>query len=56
METLIIERSIVVAAVADGTRVTVTEAVRRARHDSNNEGWGIQLQNIAEYLRTTNHV
>lgn len=45
-------------SLAEGTRITVTETgfeelpedVRRIPFDRNNEGWGIQMNNIAEYL------
>ncbi|HVO42777.1 MAG TPA: SRPBCC domain-containing protein [Aggregatilineales bacterium] len=45
--------------VADGTRVTVTEEgfealaerARRRRFELNDEGWSIQMANLAAYLR-----
>lgn len=45
-------------AVAEGTRITVTETgfeglpeeMRQVPFDRNNKGWGIQMNNIAEYL------
>lgn len=51
----------VLEAVREGTRVTVTEQgfealpddVRDNRRDSNTNGWAIQLNNIARYLRET---
>jgi uncharacterized protein YndB with AHSA1/START domain len=44
---------------AEGTRITITEEglealpenMQRHRFDLNNKGWGIQLENIAKYLR-----
>jgi uncharacterized protein YndB with AHSA1/START domain len=51
-------------SVPEGTLITVTEEefealpdeVRRKRFDMNNEGWSIQVQNIAAYLRTATDV
>ena len=48
--------------VAEGTRITVTEEgfdalpadLSLQRRDENGEGWSIQLQNIAAYLRDGN--
>jgi uncharacterized protein YndB with AHSA1/START domain len=50
--------------VAGGTRITVTETgfealpeeVRQIPFDRNNKGWGIQMENIAAYLRTVDDV
>jgi len=44
---------------AEGTRITVTEEglealpenMRQHRFDLNNKGWGIQLENLAKYLK-----
>jgi hypothetical protein len=58
METLITERSRVWQAITEPERFSKWFGcnIQFARYDSNNEGWDIQLNNIAEYLRTTNHV
>ncbi len=50
--------------VPEGTRITVTETgfealpedVRHIPFDRNNEGWGIQMNNIAAYLQTMDDV
>ena len=51
-------------SVTEGTRITVTEAgfeglpeaVRQSRFDLNSKGWGIQMNNIAEYLEKVDDV
>jgi len=50
--------------VPEGTQITVTETgfealpeeLRQIPFDRNNEGWGIQMDNIAAYLQTADNV
>ena len=53
----------VLEAVAEGTRVTITEAgfealpdaVRQKRYEMNGMGWGIALDHLTAYLQAADH-